>query len=537
MKTLFILLFGLIICQNASSQWLEGGRKQEQAVQGNGAILYHEGKLYTFNETMFISRSDDNGATWLDLPDSGLPPKGPGLAKNIKTLTAAGGRIYGGMNFGDGTGMPVYSTDNGETWNKDTLGAPGHALGWGGLPVVSDIFAWGHWLYVRWDAPNAFDIKAFDGPYVRNTFLATGGNNPFGRCAKGDTLFISSAKFFYSVDGGATWITPANNGYSLGTQLFVDGNRIYSVIAGTYTTPFRFLYTDDNGENWTTINVGEFGNHKQFGGMYYSPSAYFVKGNNIWVAVGQEKLDTPPNVFRSTDLGSTWVSDTVGLPKGYITGVTGFAYSNDGTLWCVPSYREIYKQKIDAGTGGGNSVTVAPTLLSPIDNANITHGNVTLSWGGVTNAIKYHLQVATDISFTTIVVDKNDITDTSYFLDQLANGTMYHWRVSGISNEGQPGPWAGMRSFNTMAQGVAEDAPVSINIYPNPAHDVLTISSNSTMLKSAEVFDMLGVKRAEVRSIGTDKLTVNVQTLPAGSYTVKIDAPDAPSMYHRIVIQ
>lgn len=538
MKKILLVIFTLFLTDSASSQWLEGGRKQEQVLNGNGAILYHEGKLYTFNETMFISRSDDNGATWIELPDSGLPPKGPGVASNITKLTASGGRIYGGMNYGNGTGMPFYSTDMGETWNQDTLGAPKHALGWDGLPVVSDIFAWGRWLYVGWDGPGLYYIKNFDGPFIKNTFLATSINNPAGRCAKGDTLFVSSTKFMYTVDGGVSWKTPANTGYLAGGQLFIDGTRIYMIIRDPFYAPFAFLYTDNNGESWTKIDVSSLSAKKDWTGTYHSAYAYFIKGNLMWVATAQDKLGTPPNVHKSTDLGATWVSDTLGLPTSYITGINGFAYTNDGTLWCVPSYQDIFKQKIDAGTGGGGTVTIAPSLILPADMQQVSNTQATLVWGKVANAAKYHLQVATDAAFTMLITDDATLTDTSKTIASLAANTTFYWRVSGISSEGQAGPWAGMRSFITMASGVSSKKHPSISISPNPASEYLTIEFGSAEVLSVDVYDILGKQllHSDVTQ-GTNELVLPISSLTPGSYTVRISERNEGLTVRRVLIQ
>jgi hypothetical protein len=539
MKKIVLIIFALFLTISASAQWVEGGRKQEQALNGNGAILYHGGKLYTFNETMFISRSDDNGATWIDLPDSGMPPKGAGVTKNIKTLSGANGRIYGGMNFGDGTGVPVYSSDMGETWHHDTLGAPAHALGWNGFPAVSDIYAWGHWVYVSWDSPNAYDIKTFDGPFTRNTFISSGINQPQGRCAKGDTLFIASNKFYYTVDGAATFITPTNAGYpAVGGKLHLDGNRIYMIGREVWNGPFFIYYTDNNGENWTKVDVTSFSSRKDIGGTYYKPSAYFIKGNNMWAAVDQDKFDTPPNIWMSSDFGATWSPDTLGIPKNFVNYVTGFAYSNDGTLWCSPSYQNIFKKKIDAGTGGGNSVTVAPDLLIPPDMQQIISTEATLVWGKVANATKYHLQVATDAAFTMLITDDATLTDTSKTITSLAANTTFYWRVSGISSEGQAGPWAGMRSFITMASGVIPEENASIRISPNPASEYLTIEFGNAQVSSVEIYDILGkqVIHSDVTQ-GASQLILPVSDLTRGSYTVRITDRNEGMIIQRILIQ
>ena len=219
--------------------------------------------MFFFNADNFFQKSTDNGATWIELADGSLPPKGPGLNKQVTHLSAAGGRLYCGMNFGDGTGMPYYSTDGGDNWSPDTLGAPGTA---GSYHVVSDIYAWGHWVYVKWDMPHPYYIKSFDGSFALNPKMDTGAYNARSVVAKGDTLFVCSSKLYYSVDGGATWITPANNGYTQAGTILADGNRLY-VFAGYKCT---LIYSDDNGENWTPIDITSISNRTTFNGLPYS---------------------------------------------------------------------------------------------------------------------------------------------------------------------------------------------------------------------------------------------------------------------------
>jgi len=58
-----------------------------------------------------------------------------------------------------------------------------------------------------------------------------------------------------------------------------------------------------------------------------------------------------------------------------------------------------------------------------------------------------------------------------------------------------------------------------LNIFPNPANDVLNITSNSTADKNVQLFDLTGKKVLDVTTVST----VNVSTLKAGIYVAKIN--------------
>lgn len=356
----FTIIFALFISISfipLSSQWLDGGRKQSSDTKGNGGLLVHQGVMYLWNEQNHFQISMDNGKSWNDPKDSigGANP-------HVKKITAASGRVYGGLNFGTGNGVPIYSTDKGVTWIADTLGAPGHALGWAGMPVVSDIYAWGHWLYVKWDQPVPHSIKAFDGKYVIDTVMNNGANQPYSVIAKGDTLFAAGSKVYYTTNGGATWIFPKNTGYSgYGGKLLVDGSRLYMFAYRAFLKPCYLYYSDDNAENWTEIDITSLTSRKVLNGDLYSPLAVFIKGNRIEFATNQEKYNSAPNIWKSDDLGKTWSNDTLGLPTTFVSGVVNFAYTSDGMLWCVRNSENIYKQKID--NGSGNSAVESDKII------------------------------------------------------------------------------------------------------------------------------------------------------------------------------
>jgi len=58
-----------------------------------------------------------------------------------------------------------------------------------------------------------------------------------------------------------------------------------------------------------------------------------------------------------------------------------------------------------------------------------------------------------------------------------------------------------------------------LNIFPNPANDVLNITSNSTLEKNVQLFDLTGKKVLDVTTVSK----INVSTLKAGIYVAKIN--------------
>ncbi|MBI3258724.1 MAG: exo-alpha-sialidase [Ignavibacteriae bacterium] len=347
MKNIVLLvLLTIIIYGNVFGQWVDGGRAQDEPLNGNGGILVYNGNIYFWNGQNHFQISTDNGSTWTDPKDSigGANP-------HVKKIVAAQNRLYANLNFGTGNGTPIYSEDNGISWTADTLGAPGHALGWGGMPAVSDIYTWGHWLYVKWDQPVPYSIKSFGSPYLFDTVMNNGANQPSSVIAKGDTLFAAGTKIYYTTDGGASWVFPANIGFSgYGGKLFVEGSRLYMIAYRAFAKPAYLYYSDDNAENWTEVDITSLTTKKDIAGNLLFPSTYFIKGQKIWFAAGFDHFNSAPNIFKSNDFGKTWASDTVGLPSSYVNGATGFVYTDDGYLWVVPSYNNIFKQKISGST-------------------------------------------------------------------------------------------------------------------------------------------------------------------------------------------
>ncbi|MCF7802570.1 MAG: fibronectin type III domain-containing protein [Candidatus Marinimicrobia bacterium] len=70
-----------------------------------------------------------------------------------------------------------------------------------------------------------------------------------------------------------------------------------------------------------------------------------------------------------------------------------------------------------------------PTLSSPPDSAEDISTTITLDWQEVTGAQGYHLQVATDSGFSSLVVEQSSLSSTEYTVENLDNSTIYYWRV------------------------------------------------------------------------------------------------------------
>lgn len=166
---------------------------------------------------------------------------------------------------------------------------------------------------------------------------------------------------------------------------------------------------------------------------------------------------TQYDVQVATDSGfQTLVMNRSGVTASSVTAAA--LQHNTTYVWRVRS----------VGSGGAStwstsfSFTTRPaaapdaiTLSIPADNATNQALDVSLQWQAAASATTYHVQVATDMAFATLLVDQADLTTTAHNLSNADYEATYFWRVRG-QGAGGVGAWSPARSFIT---GTRPEAP------------------------------------------------------------------------------
>jgi hypothetical protein len=186
----------------------------------------------------------------------------------------------------------------------------------------------------------------------------------------------------------------------------------------------------------------------------------------------------------------------------------------------------------------------AVTLGSPTDGTAGVPPYASLAWQLVEDVLGYHLQLASDSSFSAMVVDESLLLESSITLaEPLPYGTSFYWHVRAGRADGLGkstgviyGPWSETRSF-TVAIGTAVEGDVSVpgqfalyQNYPNPFNPTTTIQYDLAegVLVRLTVFDALG-RAVEIlvngqQSAGRYSAVWDAGTLPSGAYFVHLDA-------------
>lgn len=94
-------------------------------------------------------------------------------------------------------------------------------------------------------------------------------------------------------------------------------------------------------------------------------------------------------------------------------------------------------------------------LLMPANNSGNQPKTTQLEWKAVSGAMTYHVQVATDKSFSTIVAEPTGLTGLKYSLADLATNQSYFWRVMAESSDNGSGKWSDVWQFSTGAAAAA----------------------------------------------------------------------------------
>jgi hypothetical protein len=99
---------------------------------------------------------------------------------------------------------------------------------------------------------------------------------------------------------------------------------------------------------------------------------------------------------------------------------------------------------------------VAPVLTAPANLATGQSRNPTMTWGTVTGAATYRVQLSTISTFTSTVVDDSTLTVATKVVatNLLNNNTVYYWRAD-ANNTGGTGAWSAVWSFTVVPVGIA----------------------------------------------------------------------------------
>jgi hypothetical protein len=154
-------------------------------------------------------------------------------------------------------------------------------------------------------------------------------------------------------------------------------------------------------------------------------------------------------------------------------------------------------------------------------------------WNQIPNAGFYRLQVSVSDSFTTTVVDRDGIADTSFAVSLDTNRTFF-WRVN-ASNSGGTSPWSQTWRFATTPtsvgddQGLPRDFSLSQN-YPNPFNSLTRIQFGlpRKVRVTLEVYNILGQRIATLvndeRAAGYHEVVFNTSSLASGVYFYRLQA-------------
>jgi len=171
----------------------------------------------------------------------------------------------------------------------------------------------------------------------------------------------------------------------------------------------------------------------------------------------------------------------------------------------------------------------APELIKPQREGFNEPIAMEFEWSEVQDATSYHLQLATENTFSpeVLIVDQKRIYATTRFIQGLSWESNYYWRVR-AENEAGSGPWSEVRSFETMVSVNENIDKYLVDVVPNPVTQSASIQFvlPEATATSIEIFDMNGrivdMINSGFLNAGSHNFTWNPDEIESGSYLIHI---------------
>lgn len=138
-----------------------------------------------------------------------------------------------------------------------------------------------------------------------------------------------------------------------------------------------------------------------------------------------------------------------------------------------------------------NNNPTTPSLVSPINNKLCIDNLVLFEWGAATDpdgdAIKYHLQIATNNQFSENVQNFTNLSSTSKQV-ALTKGVAYYWRVKAIDSKNAESNYTNTFQFYTEGEGEINHLPFAATLV-SPATNEVVQNSTVTLTWTASDVD------------------------------------------------
>jgi hypothetical protein len=134
----------------------------------------------------------------------------------------------------------------------------------------------------------------------------------------------------------------------------------------------------------------------------------------------------------------------------------------------------------------------APTLIYPSDLSSNIPTLVTFDWSDIPFATWYQLEYDIDSNFTTAQGDTSVLSEYQ-LASNLNDLTTYYWHVKSFNGNSISSAWSSTYSFTTdFTTGINKKTDNKILIYPNPAHDGISITLPEIDDVQIEISDLSG---------------------------------------------
>ena len=341
---------------------------------------------------------------------------------------------------------------------------------------------------------------------------------------------LTGGKIVHTTDGGKTWNiqqTAVFDGKSAFPNAVYFWDSQSGVCVGDPNGGYFEIYTTtDGGKQWTRVPASRIpANNRNEAGEV---GKFEVCGNSVFFGTSAGRL------FRSVDRGATWTvvqtpfsdiftmvfkNDNVGLITGSLSKKDAVFITSDGGLnWeQIQPNGSFYKTDFAYVPG-------TDTLISVGKGA-----------GGMSTGLSFSIDNGlTFTNFADLYTDIDQFTAVGIAPNGkgMWAGTLnYSKHYGGMWHRGALEVVRGFTSVNQ--QDGMENYP--LNIYPNPATDLVTVECDQ-LITHVELISISGnvVRRWPVNS---EKCTISVDGLPRGVYIVKAALHNVSPRFSRLVIR